>query len=53
MKSIQFCGDDSDAIKTKSLELLLLEKNKSLQTENTQLKVADGELKGKTTHSYQ
>jgi len=37
-------GEAAD--KAKSLETLLLEKNRALQTENTQLKVANNDLNG-------
>lgn len=53
MKSIEFSlpleegGQDSAASKNKSLEVLLLEKNKSLQAETTQLKVANTDINGK------
>lgn len=45
MKSVEFSNEtpDEDA-KTKSLEMLLLEKNKSLQSTNTQLKVANTDV---------
>ena len=58
LKSIEFSSGtdevDGDVGKTKSLEILLLEKNKTLQTENTQLKVNSNDLSGKVTchHSY-
>ena len=57
LKSIEFSnsteeGDEKpangDAAKAKSLEMLLLEKNRTLQTENTQLKVSSNELTGKS-----
>lgn len=50
LKSIEFSpGSPSDEVdggpdKTKSLEMLLLEKNKALQSENTQLKVNSSDL---------
>ena len=47
MKSIEFSKSSEDDLVTsqsKSLELLLLEKNKSLQAETTQLKMAHSEL---------
>ncbi|XP_021374764.1 homeobox protein cut-like 1 isoform X3 [Mizuhopecten yessoensis] len=52
LKSIEFSqrteesGDDN---KSKSLEMLLLEKNKSLQSENTTVKVAKSEMSGDST----
>ena len=54
LKSIEFSpGSPSDEVdggpdKTKSLEMLLLEKNKALQSENTQLKVNSSDLSGKS-----
>lgn len=49
--------DKSDKVSTsvsaggnKPLEVLLLERNKALQSENTALKVANSELQGKTNH---
>ena len=57
MKSIEFSNStekggekptNGDAAKAKSLEMLLLEKNRTLQTENTQLKVSSNELTGKS-----
>lgn len=56
LKSLEFAGstgDESssssaeDSGKAKSLETLLLEKNRVLQTENTQLKVSSAELNGR------
>ena len=55
LKSIEFSnsgeegGDktNGDCAKAKSLEMLLLEKNRALQTDNTQLKVASSDLTGK------
>ena len=50
LKSIEFASsqsqlsDDSGSSEGKSLEVLLLEKNKGLQAENTQLKVANSQL---------
>ncbi|XP_052824317.1 protein CASP [Octopus bimaculoides] len=46
LKSIEFCksSDEVSVPQSKSLELLLLEKNKSLQAETTQLKMANSEL---------
>ncbi|KAL5016643.1 hypothetical protein ScPMuIL_006232 [Solemya velum] len=50
MKSIEFSGlEEREVNKTKSLEMLLLEKNKTLQNENTQLKVTNSEISGETT----
>ncbi|XP_041349035.1 homeobox protein cut-like 1 isoform X3 [Gigantopelta aegis] len=50
MKSVEFSGVSSDEDqKSKSLEKLLLEKNKSLQTENTQLKVTNSDITGTET----
>ncbi|XP_045173732.1 homeobox protein cut-like 1 isoform X2 [Mercenaria mercenaria] len=54
LKSIEFSSTatdevDGDVGKTKSLEILLLEKNKSLQTENTQLKVNSNDLSGNSS----
>ena len=54
LKSIEFpggvenCppGGATDVPKPKSLEMLLMEKNRSLQTENTQMKVANNEVTG-------
>jgi len=56
MKSLEFSnmsGDSSsvqssssETDKAKTLETLLLEKNRALQTENTQLKVASNDLNG-------
>jgi len=57
MKSLEFSSSsvDSSSVQTssatdgdkvKTLETLLLEKNRSLQTENTQLKVANNDLTG-------
>jgi homeobox protein cut-like len=53
LKSIEFSSSGTDEVdgdvgKTKSLEILLLEKNKTLQTENTQLKVNSNDLSGKS-----
>jgi len=45
LKSIEFAGNEKEEdAKSKSLEMLLLEKNKALQAENTHLKVAKTEL---------
>lgn len=54
LKSLEFAGSSGeDGVllvgvddKAKTLETLLLEKNRTLQTENTQLKVANNELTG-------
>jgi len=56
LKSIEFSssgGDevDGDIGKSKSLEMLLLEKNKSLQSENTQLKLSTSDLSGRLPSS--
>ena len=53
MKSIEFSSSSEaepsiEQSSTKSLETLLLEKNRALQTENTQLKVANSELTGES-----
>jgi len=42
--SVQSSSGETD--KAKTLETLLLEKNRALQTENTQLKVASNDLAG-------
>jgi len=42
--SVQSSAGETD--KAKTLETLLLEKNRSLQTENTQLKVANNDIAG-------
>ena len=42
--SVQSSAGETD--KAKTLETLLLEKNRSLQTENTQLKVANSDVTG-------
>ena len=58
LKSIEFSsGSPTDEVdggpdKTKSLEMLLLEKNKTLQSENTQLKVNSSDLSGKSCDIY-
>ncbi|XP_013416520.1 homeobox protein cut-like 1 isoform X6 [Lingula anatina] len=56
LKSIEFSnmGEESAAssgeqAKPKSLEMLLLEKNRALQTENTQMKMAANDLTGTST----
>ncbi|KAK7506056.1 hypothetical protein BaRGS_00002778 [Batillaria attramentaria] len=49
LKSIEFAGayeEDEEKGKSRSLEVLLLEKNKALQSENTQLKVASADFTG-------
>ena len=54
LKSLEFAGGSSEDgtrqslvdDKAKTLETLLLEKNRSLQTDNTQLKLANNELTG-------
>ena len=54
LKSIEFPGSAEnssqggavDGVKPKSLEMLLMEKNRTLQTENTQLKLANTEVTG-------
>jgi hypothetical protein len=56
LKSLEFAGSDENTQnvvddKAKTLETLLLEKNRSLQTENTQLKVANNDLTGEK-HSF-
>ena len=40
-------SEEGDEGRPKSLEMLLLEKNRTLQTDNTQLKVANADLTGK------
>ena len=53
LKSMEFSssGEESQEAKVdaKSLEMLLLEKNRSLQTENTHLKVAKAETTGRSS----
>jgi len=39
-------ASSSNADQAKTLETLLLEKNRALQTENTQLKVANNDVNG-------
>lgn len=39
--------EEREVNKTKSLEMLLLEKNKTLQNETTQLKVTNNEISGR------
>lgn len=59
MKSIEFSNnkmgaDEPDGdIQPKSLEVLLLEKNKSLQSENTVLKVNNSDLSGKSSMLFE
>lgn len=57
MKSVEFASVEEEEGETtqspKSLEMLLLEKNKTLQSENTQLKVASADIKGRTALSLQ
>lgn len=58
LKSIEFSGSsgeesstgDAAAAKAKSLEMLLLEKNRILQTDNTHMKVASSDLTGRWQH---
>lgn len=54
LKSIEFSGgfDDDDKSRGRSLEVLLLEKNKALQNENTQLKVSTSDLSGMLVHLF-
>lgn len=49
LKSIEFAGASREDEKgqNRSLEVLLLEKNKALQSENTQLKVSSADLAGR------
>jgi hypothetical protein len=52
LKSIEFSNssdESNESIQGKSLEMLLMEKNRALQTENTQVKVANNEISGKCT----
>ncbi|XP_069135409.1 homeobox protein cut-like 1 isoform X2 [Argopecten irradians] len=51
LKSIEFSQstEESGEDKSKSLEMLLLEKNKSLQSENTTIKLAKSEVSGDST----
>ncbi|XP_064600449.1 protein CASP-like [Liolophura sinensis] len=45
LKSVEFqSGMEGEDVKAKSLEMLLLEKNKALQSENTQLKVSNKDV---------
>ncbi len=48
LKSIEFGAEKiaAESAEPKTLEMMLLEKNKTLQTENTALKVARQELEG-------
>ncbi|XP_064620194.1 homeobox protein cut-like 1 isoform X3 [Lineus longissimus] len=49
LKSIEFSNSSDESIestKGKSLEMLLMEKNRALQSENTQVKVANNEISG-------
>jgi hypothetical protein len=53
LKSLEFSNSGEESSqhmvideKAKTLETLLLEKNRTLQTENTQLKVANNEITG-------
>lgn len=46
MKSMEFGISEEHQNKAKSLEQLLLEKNRALQTDNTQLKVSNSDLSG-------
>ena len=52
LKSMEFPGAIEGAEETgkgRSLEVLLLEKNKTLQNENTQLKLSNTDLSGRYT----
>lgn len=44
---MEFGGSGDEDAKSKSLETLLLEKNRALQSENTTLKVSNSEISGK------
>ncbi|CAC5422305.1 CUTL [Mytilus coruscus] len=46
VKSMEFGGNGEEDAKSKSLETLLLEKNRALQSENTTLKVSNSEISG-------
>ncbi|XP_071178537.1 homeobox protein cut-like 1 isoform X8 [Mytilus edulis] len=46
VKSMEFGGSGDEDAKSKSLETLLLEKNRALQSENTTLKVSNSEISG-------
>ncbi|GAA6067899.1 homeobox protein cut-like 1 isoform X1, partial [Tachysurus ichikawai] len=50
LKSMEFGPSDSATVKdsSKPLELLLLEKNRSLQSESASLRIANTELSGKS-----
>jgi homeobox protein cut-like len=55
LKSMEFShssGDEASSAesKAKSLEMLLLEKNRTLQTDNTQLKVSSTDIAGPMSH---
>ena len=57
MKSIEFGGksdkeSSGEEAHNKTLEMLLLEKNKGLQTENTHLKVTNADLAGRSRFIY-
>lgn len=47
VKSMEFGGNGEEDAKSKSLETLLLEKNRALQSENTTLKVSNSEISDK------
>ena len=47
MKSIEFGENEGHTDESKSLEVLLLEKNKSCQSDNTMLKLAKQDLEGR------
>uniref|UniRef100_A0A914VAC1 DNA-binding protein SATB n=1 Tax=Plectus sambesii TaxID=2011161 RepID=A0A914VAC1_9BILA len=49
MKSIEFGENEGHTDESKSLEVLLLEKNKSCQSDNTMLKLAKQDLEGSVT----
>jgi hypothetical protein len=44
---MEFGRDEDEDVKSKSLETLLLEKNRALQSENTTVKVSNSEMSGK------
>lgn len=44
---MEFGGDEDEDVKSKSLETLLLQKNRALQSENTTVKVSNSEISGK------
>ncbi|CAF3670769.1 unnamed protein product [Rotaria sp. Silwood1] len=56
LKSIEFSSstnsnnDQTSSVPKKSLEILLLEKNRALQSEQTQMKVAHADLESNTNH---